>query len=303
MSEPIKNRYDFVLYVDVENGNPNGDPDAGNMPRIDQETGLGLITDVCLKRKVRNYIEAACEGQEGYRIYVHEGLTLESRDQEGCKYVGIEEPDPKKRAEKLKKAKKDDPEIDKKLRNFMCQNFFDIRAFGAVMTTFVRGALSCGQVRGPIQFGFARSVDPVLPQEISITRSTVTTDKEAETKQTMMGRKYIIPYGLYRVEGYISANLARRITGFSEDDLNLFWKALINMFDIDRSAARGNMATRKLIIFKHDSELGNAPANLLFDRVQAARKNPQQAPRAFSDYEITVNTEDLPEGVTCTQMI
>lgn len=292
----IKNRYDFILYFDVENGNPNGDPDAGNMPRTDQETGLGLVTDVCLKRKVRNYIEAACEGQEGFRIYVHQGTPLEKGDQEACKYVGVD-------AAKLKDAKKKDPEIDRKLLSFMVQNFFDIRTFGAVMTTFVKGSLSCGQVRGPVQLGFARSLDPVLPQEVSITRSTVTTEKEAETKNTMMGRKYIVPYGLYRVEGYISANLARRVTGFSEEALDLFWKALINMFDMDHSAARGNMAARKLIVFRHDSELGNAPASALFDRVKAVRRDATKAPRAYGDYEITIDRENLPEGVTIEEML
>lgn len=292
----IKNRYDFILYFDVENGNPNGDPDAGNMPRTDQETGLGLVTDVCLKRKVRNYIEAACEGKEGFCIYVHQGTPLEKGDQEACKYVGVD-------AAKLKDAKKKDPEIDRKLLSFMVQNFFDIRAFGAVMTTFVKGSLSCGQVRGPVQLGFARSLDPVLPQEVSITRSTVTTEKEAETKNTMMGRKYIVPYGLYRVEGYISANLARRVTGFSEEDLDLFWKALINMFDMDHSAARGNMAARKLIVFRHDSELGNAPASALFDRVKAVRRDAAKAPRAYGDYEITIDRENLPEGVTIEEML
>ena len=292
----IKNRYDFILYFDVENGNPNGDPDAGNMPRTDQETGLGLVTDVCLKRKVRNYIEAACEGQEGFRIYVHQGTPLEKGDQEACKYVGVD-------AAKLKDAKKKDPEIDRKLLSFMVQNFFDIRTFGAVMTTFVKGSLSCGQVRGPVQLGFARSLDPVLPQEVSITRSTVTTEKEAETKNTMMGRKYIVPYGLYRVEGYISANLARRVTGFSEEDLDLFWKALINMFDMDHSAARGNMAARKLIVFRHDSELGNAPASALFDRVKAVRRDATKAPRAYGDDEITIDRENLPEGVTIEEML
>ncbi|WP_329759117.1 type I-C CRISPR-associated protein Cas7/Csd2 [Allisonella histaminiformans] len=304
MNECIKNRYDFVLYFDVENGNPNGDPDAGNMPRIDQETGLGLVTDVCLKRKVRDYVEAACENQKGYRIYVRNGIPLERCDQEACEYVvGITEKTPKKRAAKLKDAKKKDPDIDKKLRDFMCDNFFDIRTFGAVMTTFVQGALSCGQIRGPVQFGFARSIDPILPQEITITRSTVTTEKEKEDKQTMMGRKYIVPYGLYRVEGYISANLARRITRFSEDDLNLFWKAIINMFDLDHSAARGNMASRKLIVFKHDSELGNAPAHQLFDRIKVVRNDETKVPRAFSDYTITVDKENLPDGVTCLEML
>jgi CRISPR-associated protein Csd2 len=299
MSDPIKNRYDFVLFFDVENGNPNGDPDAGNMPRVDQETGLGLVTDVCLKRKVRNYVEAACEDKPGFNIYVREGITLEQGDRSACEYIGIKEESAEKRAKALQKAKKSDPDIDRKLRDFMCRNFYDIRTFGAVMTTFVKGALSCGQVRGPVQLGFARSIDPVMPQEISITRSTVTTEKEAETKKTMIGRKYIVPYGLYRVEGYVSANLARHITGFSEEDLQLLWQALGNMFDLDHSATRGNMAARRLIVFKHDSELGNASANSLFDLIQVKRKDTVQVPRAFSDYEIAIHTEEVPDGVTC----
>lgn len=294
--DAIKNRYDFVMFFDVENGNPNGDPDAGNMPRTDQETGLGLVTDVCLKRKVRNYIEASCEGKEGYRIYVHQGSTLEKNDKEACDALNVD-------AKNLKEAKKKDKDIDLKLLQFMVKNFYDVRTFGAVMTTFVKGSLSCGQVRGPVQLGFARSLDPILPQEISITRSTVTTEAEAETKNTMMGRKYIVPYGLYRVEGYISANLARRVTGFSDEDLKILWNALINMFDMDHSAARGNMATRKLIVFRHESELGNAPATALFDRVKAVRRNAEKAPRAYSDYEITINKSDLPAGVTIEELL
>ena len=210
--EPIKNRYEFVIFFDVENGNPNGDPDAGNMPRIDPETGYGLVTDVCLKRKIRNYVEMAKEGESGYRIYVKDGVPLNRSDAEACAYVGIA-PD------KLKDAKKKDDQLDSKLRDFMCQNFYDIRTFGAVMTTFVKGALNCGQVRGPVQLGFARSVDPIVPQEVTITRVAITTEADAEKKGTEMGRKYIVPYGLYRAEGYVSANLARKTTGFSEADL------------------------------------------------------------------------------------
>ena len=214
MSEPIKNRYEFVVFFDVENGNPNGDPDAGNMPRIDPETGYGLVTDVCLKRKIRNYVEMAKEGETGYRIYIKDGVPLNTSDKEACAFVGVD-------ADKLKDAKKKDEHLDEKLRDFMCRNFYDIRTFGAVMTTFVKGALNCGQVRGPVQLGFARSVDPIMPQEVTITRVAITTEADAEKKGTEMGRKYIVPYGLYRVEGYISANLARKTTGFSEDDLNL----------------------------------------------------------------------------------
>lgn len=293
--EPIKNRYEFVILFDVENGNPNGDPDAGNMPRIDPETGYGLVTDVCLKRKIRNFVETAKEGESGYRIYVKDGVPLNRSDVEACKAVGVDE-------NKLKEAKKKDENLDKKLRDFMCSNFFDIRTFGAVMTTFVKGALNCGQVRGPVQLGFARSIDPILPQEVTITRVAITTEADAEKKGTEMGRKYIVPYGLYRAEGYISANLARKTTGFSEDDLALLWQAILNMFELDRSAARGNMAVRELIVFKHDSELGNAPAYKLFDLVKVARKDGVTAPRAYSDYTVTLDEAHLPDGVTVTRM-
>lgn len=293
--EPIKNRYEFVILFDVENGNPNGDPDAGNMPRIDPETGYGLVTDVCMKRKIRNYVETAKEGESGYRIYIKDSVPLNRSDLEACKAVGVDE-------KKLKEAKKDDEKLDKKLRDFMCSNFYDIRTFGAVMTTFVKGALNCGQVRGPVQLGFARSIDPILPQEVTITRVAITTETDAEKKGTEMGRKYIVPYGLYRAEGYISANLARKTTGFSEDDLALLWQAILNMFELDRSAARGNMAVRELIVFKHDSELGNAPAYKLFDLVKVVRKDGVTAPRAYSDYTVTLDEAHLPDGVTVTRM-
>lgn len=290
MSEPIKNRYDFMILFDVENGNPNGDPDAGNMPRVDPETGVGLVTDVCLKRKIRNYVETVKEGEQGYEIYIKSGASLNSSDQRAFQYYGITD---------AKKAKKDDPELDKKLRDFMCQNFYDIRTFGAVMTTFVKSSLNCGQVRGPVQLGFARSIDPVVPQEVTITRVAITRDTDAENKTTEMGNKFIVPYGLYRAEGYISANLARKTTGFSEEDLQLLWKAIINMFETDRSAARGNMAVRQLIVFKHASELGEAPAYKLFERVSIQRKDTSKPARSYQDYNVTVDTVDLPDGVTC----
>ena len=293
--EAIKNRYEFVILFDVENGNPNGDPDAGNMPRIDPETGYGLVTDVCLKRKIRNYVETVKEGVPGYRIYIKDGVPLNRSDLEACAYVGVDE-------KKLKEAKKQDEKLDEKLRDFMCANFFDIRTFGAVMTTFVKGALNCGQVRGPVQLGFARSVDPILPQEVTITRVAITTEADAERKGTEMGRKYIVPYGLYRAEGYISANLARKTTGFSEADLELLWQAILNMFELDRSAARGKMAVRELIVFKHDSELGNAPAYRLFDLVQVQHKADVVTPRAYSDYTVTVDEANLPSGVICIRM-
>lgn len=297
MADVIRNRYDFVILFDVENGNPNGDPDAGNMPRIDPETGYGLVTDVCLKRKIRNYVEMVKEGVPGYRIYIKDGVPLNASDREACEYLGIEAS-----KEALKAAKKNDEHIDEKIRDFMCQNFYDIRTFGAVMTTFVKGALNCGQVRGPVQLGFARSVDPILPQEVTITRVAITTEADAENKGTEMGRKYIVPYGLYRVEGYVSANLARKTTGFSEDDLNLLWTAILNMFENDHSAARGNMAVRELIVFKHDSEFGNAPAYKLFDTVKVAHKPDVVAPRSYSDYTVEVDEAALPAGVTCIRM-
>lgn len=297
MSEVIKNRYEFTILFDVENGNPNGDPDAGNMPRVDPETGYGIVTDVCLKRKIRNCIETICEGKPGYRIYVKEGVPLQRSDKEAYAYVGAAD------EKEIKKLKTNDPELDKKIRDFMCQNFFDIRTFGAVMTTFVKSALNCGQVRGPVQLGFARSIDPVVTQEVTITRVAITTEKDAETKKTEIGRKYIIPYALYRVDGYISANLARKVTGFSEEDLQYLWQAIINMFEYDRSAARGNMAVRELIVFKHDSELGNAPAYKLFDTIHVHKKDGVVAPRSYNDYEVTVDEDKVPEQVTCTRMI
>ena len=293
--EAIQNRYEFVFFFDVENGNPTGDPDAGNMPRIDPETGYGLVTDVCLKRKIRNYVETVKEGEPGYRIYIKDNVPLNRSDAEACAYVGVE-------PAKLKEAKKKDADLDVKIRDFMCSNFFDIRTFGAVMTTLVKGALNCGQVRGPVQLGFARSVDPILPQEVTITRVAITTEADAEKKGTEMGRKYIVPYGLYRAEGYISANLAKKTTGFSEADLELLWQAILNMFELDHSAARGKMSVRELIAFRHDSELGNAPAYKLFDLVKAQRNPDVVSPRAFSDYQISVDEEKLPDGVTCIRM-
>ena len=293
MSEPIKNRYDFVILFDVENGNPNGDPDAGNMPRVDPETGYGLVTDVCLKRKIRNYVETVKENDENYRIYIKDTVPLNRSDADAIKALGI--------SEDLKAAKKSDPDIDCRLRNYMCEHYYDIRTFGAVMTTFVKGALNCGQVRGPVQLSFARSVDTIIPQEVTITRVAITTEADAEKKGTEMGRKYIVPYALYRAEGYVSANLARKTTGFSEDDLQLLWEAILNMFENDHSAARGKMAVRELIVFKHSSELGNAPAYKLFDAVTVQRKDPTTPARSYRDYTVTVS-DTLPEGVSCERM-
>lgn len=308
MSEPIKNRYEFVFFFDVENGNPNGDPDAGNMPRVDPDTGLGLVTDVCLKRKIRNYVETVKEDSTGYRIYIKDGVPLNRSDLEAGEAYQIApelkaiQEKSKKEAQKIGAAlKKKDPDIDIKIQSWMCANFYDIRTFGAVMTTFVQGALNCGQVRGPVQLGFARSVEEITPQEVTITRVAITTEADAENKGTEMGRKFIVPYGLYRCEGYISANLARKTTGFSEEDLELLWEAILNLFEHDHSAARGKMAVRELIIFKHDSELGCAPAHKLFDTVKVTRAHPEDiAPaRSYQDYVVTVDKAALPEGVTC----
>lgn len=297
MSDIIKNRYEFVILFDVENGNPNGDPDAGNMPRVDPETGLGIVTDVCLKRKIRNFVEAVKEDEPGYKIYIKENVPLNTSDKQAYLALGVDE-------KKVKDAKKNDPELDVKVRDWMCKNYFDVRTFGAVMTTFMKDALNCGQVRGPVQLGFARSVEPISQQEMTITRVAITTEEAAAEKKTEMGRKYIVPYGLYRCEGFISANLARKTTGFSEEDLSLLWQAIINMFELDHSAARGKMAVRELIVFKHDSEFGNAPAHKLFDLVKVARKNDSGLPaRAYTDYEVSVNETALPAGVTCTRMI
>ena len=295
MSEPIKNRYEFVILFDVENGNPNGDPDGGNMPRLDPETGYGLVTDVCLKRKIRNYVETVKEDAPGYRIYIKDGVPLNRSDAEALAHWNVDE-------KAIKDAKQKDGQLDGKIRDFMCREFFDIRTFGAVMTTFVKNNLNCGQVRGPVQLGFARSVDPRIPQEVTFTRVAITTEADAEKKGTEMGRKYIVPYALYRCEGYVSANLARKTTGFSEADLDLLWQAILNLFENDRSAARGKMAVRELIVFKHDSELGCAPAHKLFELVTVQRKEGTDAPRAYSDYAVTVDESRLPTGVTCTRM-
>lgn len=297
MSETIKNRYEFVVYFDVENGNPNGDPDAGNMPRVDPETGFGIVTDVCLKRKIRNYIETVKEDDPGFSIYIQDGESLNSKDEKALEALEI---NPKE----LKKAKKSDPEIDMKVRNIMCKTYYDVRTFGAVMTTFMKGALNCGQLRGPVQLTFARSIDPIIPQEVSITRVVGTTDERNTENSTEMGRKHIVPYALYRAEGYISANLARKSTGFSEDDLQLLWEALVNMFEHDHSAARGKMAVRALIAFKHDTELGRAPSYKLFDAVTTKKREAVEAPRSINDYEsITVDMAEIPDGVTVLRLV
>lgn len=296
MSEAIKNRYEFVILFDVENGNPNGDPDAGNMPRIDPETGYGLVTDVCLKRKIRNYVETVKEDEEGYGIYIREDVPLNRSDNRAYEALGVND-------KTIKELKKKDPDADIKIRDFMCRNFFDIRTFGAVMTTFVKASLNCGQVRGPVQLGFARSIDPIISQEVTITRVAITTEEDAKIKNTEMGRKNIVPYALYRAEGYISANLARKVTGFSEEDLELLWEAIINMFEHDHSAARGKMAVRELIIFKHSKELGDCPAYKLFDSIEVKRKDDVIYPRKYQDYSIEIHEDMIPETVEMIRKI
>ena len=303
MSTPIKNRYDFVVLFDVENGNPNGDPDAGNMPRVDPETGIGLVTDACIKRKIRNYVETVKEDAAGFKIYIKEGVPLNRSDLKAVESLGIDVGDDKNALEDVKKLKKTDEDVDLKLRDYMCSNFYDIRTFGAVLTTFTKAALNCGQVRGPVQIGFAKSIDPVFSQDITVTRVAITTEKDAEKKNTEMGRKSIIPYGLYRVEGYISANLARKTTGFSEDDLELLWEAIINMFENDHSAARGKMAVRELTVFKHNSELGNCPSYKLFETVDVKKNDGVEFPRKYSDYAVTIHEDAIPDGVTMTRKI
>lgn len=282
MSQPISKRYEFVLFFDVENGNPNGDPDAGNLPRLDPETSRGLVTDVCLKRKVRNFVELVKGNAAPHEIYVREKAVLAVQQKRAHEALG----DIDKKADKTEQARK-----------WMCRNFYDVRTFGAVMSL---KDVSCGQVRGPVQMAFARSVEPVVPLDISITRMAVATEREAEAQEgdnRTMGRKSIIPYGLYRAEGFISAHLAAQ-TGFTDDDLELFWQALERMFEHDHSAARGKMASRALIVFEHESALGNAPAHALFGLVTSPRAEGSTGPaRAFEDYAITVNDAGAPAGV------
>jgi CRISPR-associated protein Csd2 len=283
----IANRYEFALLFDVQNGNPNGDPDAGNMPRFDPETGHGLVTDVCLKRKIRNFVALAKEGAEGFNIYIQEKAVLNQTHEVAYKKCELK-PQTKKLPKKIEDARK--------ITGWMCANFYDIRGFGAVMAT----EINCGQVRGPVQLAFARSVDPVMSQEVSITRMAVTNEKDLEKERTM-GRKHIVPYGLYVAHGFISAPLAEK-TGFSDDDLELLWNALINMFEHDRSAARGMMSSQKLFVFKHKDKLGNAPAHKLFDLIDIQRNDRTEGPaRSFKDYTVTVG--EAPEGVEMIEML
>ena len=295
----INNRYEFVLLFDVKNGNPNGDPDAGNMPRLDPETNQGLVTDVCLKRKIRNFVELTQGDNPGYAIYMQEKAVLNRQHQLAYDSVEVElELKPKSKKLTKEEDAKEAAEKAKKITQFMCQHFFDVRTFGAVMST----AVNAGTVRGPVQIAFARSIDPVFPQEISITRMAVTNEKDADKERTM-GRKHIIPYGLYRAHGFISASLAEK-TGFTEEDLQILWKSLAEMFEHDHSAARGEMATQKLIVFKHDDKLGNAPSHKLFDLITINQAKEDAMPaRSFSDYVVNINQDDLPNGVEIIEII
>lgn len=314
---PLTRRHDFVLVFEVTNGNPNGDPDAGNLPRLDPETNHGLVSDVSLKRKLRNYVDLAREGQTGHHIYVQEGSILNEKHRQA--YVALRGDDKAKKDAKLNP--KDDTEA-KELRDWMCRNFFDVRTFGAVMST----GINCGQVKGPVQVTFARSVEPILPVEVSITRMAATNeaekkkrdegdDSDSRTDNRTMGRKHIVPYGLYVAHGFISAKFAGR-TGFTESDLDLLFEALTNMFEHDRSAARGEMATRKLIVFSHENPLGNAPAHALFDRVRIGRSVDGEfralddrglgnlAPaRKFADYIVAIDRHDLPQGIEIRELV
>ncbi|MGN0421820.1 MAG: type I-C CRISPR-associated protein Cas7/Csd2 [Lachnospiraceae bacterium] len=282
MKMAIENRYDFVMLFDVENGNPNGDPDAGNSPRVDPETGCGYITDVCLKRKIRNFVELYKEGEEGYNILIKPDRYLNAKFTEAYEKEGLKTKNKGKNADDVKQA-----------RDYMCRNYFDVRMFGAVMST---GEDPCGIVRGPVQINFARSLSPINIQDVSITRQARTTEARTETGETEMGRKSVIPYALYRSEGYVSAALANKVTNLSEEDLELLWTAIINMFENDHSAARGKMCMRKLYVFKHSNVLGNCPSHILFDKIQVNLKNEEEPPRRFGDYRITVE-DQMPEGV------
>ena len=286
--EPIKNRYEFVVLFDVENGNPNGDPDAGNMPRVDPETAHGIVTDVCLKRKIRNFVELTQDDKSKYNILIKADKALNSKFTAAYEALDL--------AKGKKGANTDDVE---KAKAFICANYFDVRTFGAVMST---GDDQCGTVRGPVQINFARSINPVFIQDITITRQAKTTVDRKAVGDTEMGKKSLLPYALYRAEGFVSAMIAQKVTGFSEEDLEILWTAIINMFEHDRSAARGKMCVRKLYVFKHDSEIGNAPAQVLFEKINIKVSDDVSVPRHFSDYEISVDSQ-MPNGVTLIEKL
>jgi len=295
MSQVIKNRYEFTILFDVENGNPNGDPDAGNLPRVDAESGYGIVTDVCIKHKIRNYVDIAKKDAERFKIYVRSNAPLDKNRKWAYEKTEVKPP------EKSGKVTTDEPakEDFKKVTDFMCNNFYDIRSFGAVMTL----TYNCGQVRGPVQLGFGKSIDPIIPQSLTITSCTYANEGE---KSSTMGRKNIIPYALYRMDGYVSANLASKEvggTGFSEEDLELLWQAIINMFEMDHAAARGKMSTRELIVFKHNNELGNCPAHKLFEAITVVKKEEDKPPRSYKDYEVIIDKTCIPQEVEMKRMI
>lgn len=299
----IQKRYDFSLLFDVCNGNPNGDPDSDNMPRIDAETGIGLVTDVCLKRKVRDYAAVVKEGQPGYALYIASGRSLNKADLDAAEAAGLvpsgtTQESFKKELEKLKKS--DPVGAEQKLKEAASAMYFDVRTFGAVMTSYQ--AAGAAQVRGPVQFGFAHSIDPIVIQDVGITRCVHATEKDTEEKagSGTMGRKHIVPYALYRVDGYVSAALAEKYSGFNDDDLALLWDALMNMFEFDRSASRGNMASQKLVIFEHSNKFGNAPAHKLFELLRVSRKVGVEVARSYADYDVDLDMSGVPAGVTVT---
>lgn len=287
-NKAINNKYDFVILFDVENGNPNGDPDAGNAPRTDPDTGYGFVTDVCIKRKIRNYVDITRGDKAGYSILVKPDKALNTRFAEAYDALGLE---------KNPKSKNKDSVI--RAKEYMCANYYDVRTFGMVMNT--GDDYKCGIVRGPVQINFARSISPITPMEVAITRQARTTEEKKEVDETM-ARKNIVPYGLYRAEGYVSASLAQRITGFSDDDLAILWEAIINMFEEDHSAARGKMCMRGLYVFKHEAALGNFHSNKLFDKIKVTQKNADKPARCFDDYAVEVDS-NMPEGVTLSSLI
>lgn len=290
----LEHRYDFVMLFDVENGNPNGDPDAGNAPRIDMETSLGYITDVCLKRKIRNYVELVRGDEPGYAILIKADRPLNDKFKDAYRAEGLEVD--KKDSKGNKVFNKDDIAV---ARRHMCRQYFDVRAFGAVMST---GDNPCGIVRGPVQINFARSLSPISIEEVTITRQARTTEERSKSGDTEMGNKSIVPYALYRAEGYISAALANKVTGLSEEDVTLLWHAMINMFEEDHSAARGKMCMRRLYVFQHDSVFGNCPSHLLFDKIQVSLKDQNKPPRQFDDYQISID-ESTRDGVVLKKML